>query len=42
VAIAIGGLWMALFFRNLGLRPLVPVYDLHGQEFLEYAGVAHE
>jgi len=42
VVIAIGGLWMALFFRNLRLRPLVPVYDLHGQEFLEYAGVAHE
>jgi hypothetical protein len=42
VAIAIGGLWMAFFFRNLRSRPLVPVYDLHGQEFLEYAGVAHD
>jgi hypothetical protein len=42
VPIAIGGLWMALFFRNLRSRPLLPAYDLHAQEFLEYAGAAHE
>lgn len=42
VPAAIGGFWMALFFRNLRSRPLLPLYDLHGQEFLEYAGVAHE
>ena len=42
VPIAMGGLWMAFFFRNLKSRPLVPVYDLHGQEFLEYAGVSHD
>jgi hypothetical protein len=42
VPIAIGGLWMAMFFRNLRSRPLLPVYDLHAQEFLDYAGVAHD
>ena len=42
VPIAIGGAWMAMFFYNLRSRPLLPVYDLHAQEFLEYAGVAHE
>jgi hypothetical protein len=42
VPIAIGGFWLALFFRNLRSRPLLPVYDLHAQEFLEYAGAAHE
>ena len=42
VPIAIGGLWMAMFFRNLRSRPLLPVYDLHAQEFLEYAGAAHD
>jgi hypothetical protein len=40
VPIAIGGFWFALFFRNLRSRPLLPVYDLHAQEFLEYAGAA--
>ena len=42
VPIAIGGFWMALFFRNLRLRPLLPVYDMHAQQFLEYAGASHE
>jgi len=42
VPTAIGGLWMALFFRNLKSRPLLPLYDLHAQEFLEYVGAAHE
>jgi hypothetical protein len=42
VPVAIGGLWMAMFLRNLRSRPLLPVYDMHAQEFLEYAGVAHD
>jgi hypothetical protein len=42
VPIAIGGFWLALFFRNLRARPLLPVYDLHAQEFLEYVGAAHD
>ena len=42
VPIAIGGFWLALFFHNLRSRPLLPVYDLHAQEFLEYAGAVHD
>ena len=42
VPVAIGGFWMAVFFHNLRSRPLMPVYDMHAQEFLEYAGVGHE
>lgn len=42
VPIAIGGLWFAFYFRNLRTRPLLPVYDLHAQEFLDYVGVAHD
>jgi hypothetical protein len=42
VPIAIGGFWLAYFFRNLRSRPLLPVYDQHAQEFLKYAGAAHE
>jgi len=42
VPIAIGGFWMALYFRNLKSRPLLPVYDLHAQEFLEYAAASHD
>ena len=42
VPIAIGGFWFAVFFRNLRSRPLLPVYDMHAQEFLEYVGAAHE
>jgi hypothetical protein len=42
VPAAIGGFWFALFFRNVRSRPLLPVYDLHAQEFLEYVGASHE
>jgi hypothetical protein len=42
VPIAIGGIWFAMFWRNLRSRPLLPVYDLHAQEFLEYVGAAHD
>ena len=42
VPVGIGGLWLAMFFRNLAARPLLPVYDLHAQEFLEYVGASHE
>jgi len=42
VPAAIGGFWFALFFYNLRWRPLLPVYDLHAQEFLEYVGAAHD
>ena len=42
VPIAIGGLWLAYFFHNLRQRPLLPEYDMHAQEFLDYAGVAHD
>jgi hypothetical protein len=42
VPIAMGGFWLALFFHNLRSRLLLPVYDLHAQEFLEYAGAAHD
>jgi len=42
VAIAIGGFWLAFFFRNLSSRPLLPLYDLHAQEFLDYVGAAHD
>jgi hypothetical protein len=42
VPIAIGGLWLATFFHNLRTRPLLPIYDLHAGEFLDYVGVAHD
>jgi len=42
VPVAIGGFWFAMFWRNLRSRPLLPAYDMHAQEFLEYAGVAHD
>jgi hypothetical protein len=42
VPVAIGGFWFALFFRNLRSRPMLPVYDMHAQEFLEYVGASHE
>jgi hypothetical protein len=35
VPIAIGGLWLAVFFRNLGSLPLVPAYDALADEVLE-------
>jgi len=37
VPIAMGGLWMALFFRNLASMPLLPAYDLYAREVLEPA-----
>ncbi len=42
VPVAIGGFWMAMFLHNLRSRPLLPAYDMHAQEFLEYAGVGHD
>jgi len=42
VPTAIGGFWLALYFRNLRSRPMLPLYDLHAQEFLEYVGAAHD
>jgi len=39
VPIAMGGLWLAFFFRNLSSRPLVPAYDVFAVEVLE---AAHE
>ena len=42
VPVAIGGLWFAMFFHNLKSRPLLPAYDVHAQEFLEYVGAAHD
>ncbi|MGH9501330.1 MAG: hypothetical protein ACRD20_00610 [Terriglobales bacterium] len=39
VPIAMGGLWLAYFFRNLRAMPLVPAYDVFAVEVLE---AAHE
>jgi len=33
--VAMGGLWMALFFRNLKERPLLPAYDPRAQALME-------
>jgi len=33
--IAMGGLWLACFFWQLGKRPLMPVNDPHFVEMLE-------
>jgi hypothetical protein len=35
VPIAIGGIWLAYFFRNLANWPLVPAYDPSAGEVLE-------
>ena len=35
VPIAIGGFWLAYFFRNLGALPLLPVYDPSAVEVLD-------
>jgi hypothetical protein len=32
---AIGGFWLALFFRNLRRRPLLPLHDPHTRPLLE-------
>jgi len=37
VPIAIGGFWLALFFRNLKQHPLLPLYDVHTLPVLEPA-----
>jgi hypothetical protein len=37
VPVAIGGLWLAYFFRNLSELPLVPAYDPDAKEVLEPA-----
>jgi len=36
IPIAMGGLWMAFFFRNLNSMPLLPAYDLYAKEVLEH------
>jgi hypothetical protein len=35
VPVAIGGFWLAYFFRNLGALPLLPVYDPSAIEVLQ-------
>jgi hypothetical protein len=35
--LAIGGLWLAVFFGNLKARPLLPLYDPQTQAVLEPA-----
>jgi len=35
--IAMGGLWLAYFFRNLSSLPLLPAYDVYAKEVLEPA-----
>jgi len=37
VPVGMGGLWMALFFRNLKGRPLLPAYDPRAQILMEPA-----
>ena len=37
VPIAIGGIWLAYFFRNLNALPLLPAYDASANEVLEPA-----
>jgi hypothetical protein len=37
VPVAMGGLWLAYFFRNLNSMPLVPAYDIFASEVLEPA-----
>jgi hypothetical protein len=37
VPIAIGGIWLAYFFRNLSLLPLLPAFDPSANELLEPA-----
>ncbi len=41
VPIAIGGLWLALFFHNVRQRPLLPLYDVHAEELFEVTHDAH-
>ena len=39
--IAIGGLWLALFARELGKRPLIPINDPQYESVLEQAHAGH-
>jgi len=41
VPIAIGGIWLWYFFRNLGALPLLPAYDQDAHEVLQPAHQAH-
>jgi hypothetical protein len=41
VPIAIGGIWLWFFFRNLASLPLLPAYDQDAHEVLEPAHAAH-
>jgi hypothetical protein len=37
VPVAIGGFWLAVFFRNLGARPILPLNEARTREVLEAA-----
>ena len=39
--VAIGGLWLALFARELGKRPLIPINDPQYESVLEQAAAGH-
>ncbi|MFZ3278285.1 MAG: hypothetical protein WA182_15390 [Candidatus Sulfotelmatobacter sp.] len=41
VPIAIGGIWLWYFFRNLGSLPLLPAYDTDAHEVLQPAHETH-
>jgi hypothetical protein len=41
VPIAIGGIWLWYFFRNLASLPLLPAYDIDAHEVLQPAHEAH-
>jgi hypothetical protein len=41
VPIAIGGLWLAYFFRNLNALPLLPAYDPSAGEVLQHPSHTH-
>jgi hypothetical protein len=41
VPIAIGGIWLWYFFRNLGALPLLPAYDIDAHEVLQPAHETH-
>ncbi len=41
VPIAIGGIWLWFFFRNLASLPLLPAYDIDAHEVLEPAHETH-
>jgi hypothetical protein len=41
VPIAIGGIWLWYFFRNLGALPLLPAYDTDAHEVLQPAHETH-